>query len=248
MEEKKTPGADLENEKSVFLLMGFVVVLSLLFVAFEWRYEQEEDYPDPATLSNLFVEEAFDMEFGLPLETQSAKETEDVVLKSDKPEDILANESMEVEIEGFDVKEGPLVQKEIPDAIRNSSIVEHRKPDTAAEVKSLSDEMEQQIIPPEEVDTMPEFPGGRGALIRYIYQNLKYPSVALKQRIQGKVVCSFIIMEDGSVTDVKLEQGIYIFLDEEALRVLRVMPEWKPGMKGGKGIKMKCYVPVVFKL
>ncbi|GHS91858.1 protein TonB [Bacteroidia bacterium] len=244
MEEKKTPGADLENEKSIFLLMGFVVVLSLLFVAFEWRYEQQEDYPDPAALSNLFVEEAFDMKFELP-EEQQLPGTVGV-----EPEEVIENKPLEVEIEGFDVKNEPLISKEIPEEI-TSSVVERREKDAEEKSEHSSKEIKEtgeQPLNPEEVDTMPEYPGGRGALIRYIYQNLKYPSVALKQRIQGKVVCSFIVMEDGSIFDVKLEQSVYIFLDDEALRVLRTMPQWKPGIKNGKSVKMKCYVPIIFKL
>ena len=93
-----------------------------------------------------------------------------------------------------------------------------------------------------------EFPGGRAALIRYIYQNIQYPSVALKQRIQGRVVSSFIINEDGSISDVTLIQGVYSFLDDEVLRVLRSMPPWKPAMKDGKAVKTKGIVPIVFRL
>jgi protein TonB len=93
-----------------------------------------------------------------------------------------------------------------------------------------------------------EFPGGRVELIRYIYQNIRYPSVAIKQRIQGRVVCSFIINEDGSVSNIALIQGVYSFLDEEALRVIGIMPRWKPAMKDGKPVKTKCIVPIVFRL
>jgi TonB family protein len=93
-----------------------------------------------------------------------------------------------------------------------------------------------------------EFPGGNSAFIRYIFQNIQYPSVAIKQRIQGRVVCSFIIHQDGSISDITLIQGVYIFLDEEALRVLHSMPPWKPAIQNGKPVKSKCIVPIVFKL
>ena len=92
------------------------------------------------------------------------------------------------------------------------------------------------------------FQDGRIDIIRYIYQNINYPQLALKQRIHGRVVCSFIVNEDGSISDVNLDQGLYIFLDEEVIRVISSMPLWRPAMKDGKPIKVKYITPVVFRL
>ena len=234
MEEKKTQGANLENERPIFLLMGFVVVLSLLFVTFEWKNEQE-DYYDPALLSNLFIEEAFEMEFELP----KTEESFDEMAK------IIEEEPLSVEYDGFEVEDEPIVQKELSSEIATQEYQEQHEVGVPAE--ELTRETTEEVILTD-IDTLPEFQGGRSALIRYIHSNLKYPSVAQKQRIKGNVVCSFIINEDGSVSDVKLEKSVYIFLDDEALRVLRTMPKWKPGKKDGKSIKVKCYVPVVFEL
>ena len=236
MEEKKTQRANLENERPIFLLMGFVVVLSLLFVTFEWKNEQEEYY-DPALLSNLFIEEAFDMEFELP-------ETEK---NSGEIDEIIEEEPQTVEYEGFEVEDELLVQKDLPNEVADSH-VEHQEQSEDEKNTEESPEIKQEEITIADIDTLPEFPGGRTALIRYIHSYLKYPSAAQKQRIKGKVVCSFIVNEDGAVSDVKLEESVYIFLDDEALRVLRTMPKWKPGKKDGKSVKVKCYVPVVFEL
>ena len=107
---------------------------------------------------------------------------------------------------------------------------------------------EQDTTQIDEKNKDAEFPGGKIALIRYIYQNIQYPSVAIKQRIQGRVVSSFIINEDGSISDITLIQGVYSFLDDEVLRVLRSMPSWKPAMKDGKAVKSKVIVPIVFRL
>jgi protein TonB len=90
------------------------------------------------------------------------------------------------------------------------------------------------------------FQDGRIALLRYIYQNIQYPPLALKQRIKGRVICSFIVNEDGSISDVTLVQGIYFSLDEEVLRVIRSMPLWNPALQDGKAIKIKYIMPVVF--
>jgi protein TonB len=96
-------------------------------------------------------------------------------------------------------------------------------------------------------ETMPQFPGGQTALIRFIYENIQYPPVALKQRIEGRVWCSFIVEADGSISNIRLEESVYIFLDEEAVRVLKKMPAWSPGRTKGENVRVKIYIPIVFK-
>ena len=110
------------------------------------------------------------------------------------------------------------------------------------------EESDATATAPDEKNKNAEFPDGHTGLMRYIYQNIHYPPAALKQRIDGRVVCSFIINEDGSISDITLLRGVYVFLDEEVLRVVGSMPSWKPAMKDGKAIKSKCIMPIVFKL
>jgi protein TonB len=105
---------------------------------------------------------------------------------------------------------------------------------------------ESDTVQVDEKNKKAEFPDGRTALLRYIYQNIHYPTVAIKQRIHGRVICSFIINEDGSISDITLVQGVYSFLDDEVLRVISSMPSWNPTIKDGKAVKTKCIVPVVF--
>ena len=93
-----------------------------------------------------------------------------------------------------------------------------------------------------------QFQDGKTALLRYIYQNIHYPPEALKQRIKGRVTCSFIVNEDGSLSDITLVQGVYTLLDEEVMRVIRSMPLWNPALKDGKPVKVKYIMPVVFRL
>jgi len=116
------------------------------------------------------------------------------------------------------------------------------------EERLLMHKREQEAALIDENNKDAEFPGGNVVFIQYIYQNIQYPSVAVKQQIQGRVVCSFIVHEDGSISDITLIQGVYIFLDEEALRVLHTMPTWKPAVKDGKAVKSKVIVPIVFRL
>jgi len=128
--------------------------------------------------------------------------------------------------------------------------------ESASEEDSLLLQRETAKLNQEENDTTAideknrnaQFQDGKTALLRYIYQNIHYPPAALKQRINGRVICSFIVNEDGSLSDITLVQGVYAFLDDEVLRVIGSMPLWKPAMKEGKPIKIKYIMPVVFKL
>ena len=98
------------------------------------------------------------------------------------------------------------------------------------------------------VQQMPEFPGGGSAFIQWLTRQLRYPPLAQSQRIQGRVVVSFIVNKDGSIADVKLEKSVNAMLDREALRVIRMMPRWKPGVHNNQPCRTMVAVPVVFKI
>lgn len=98
------------------------------------------------------------------------------------------------------------------------------------------------------VQQMPEFPGGGSAFIQWLTRQLRYPPLAQSQRIQGRVVVSFIVNKDGSIADVKLEKSVNALLDREALRVIRMMPRWKPGMHNNQPCRTMVAVPVVFEI
>ena len=98
------------------------------------------------------------------------------------------------------------------------------------------------------VEQMPEFPGGQGALLKWISDHIKYPAVAEENGIQGRVVCTFVVERDGSVTDVQVARSIDPSLDKEAVRVLKQMPRWNPGKQNGSSVRVKYTVPVTFRL
>ena len=98
------------------------------------------------------------------------------------------------------------------------------------------------------VEQMPEFPGGPAALMKWLSDNIKYPAVAEENGIQGRVVCTFVVERDGSVTDVQVARSIDPSLDKEAIRVLKKMPKWIPGRQNGSAVRVKYTVPVTFKL
>ncbi|MFY8020641.1 MAG: energy transducer TonB [Bacteroidia bacterium] len=110
--------------------------------------------------------------------------------------------------------------------------------------------MEMPIITKPEFHTfteiMPEFPGGIDAMQNYIQKNLSYPKWAIENGVKGKVILSFVVMPDGSIDFTEIERGIGFGCDEEALRVLREMPKWSPGIQNGKKVAVKLILPIRF--
>ena len=100
----------------------------------------------------------------------------------------------------------------------------------------------------QQVDVMPEFPGGQNAMIQFMVDNVNYPQKAKDANIQGKVYVSFVVEKDGSVDEVKLMRGIGGGCDEEAVRVVKAMPKWVPGKKDGKYVRVSYMLPFFFKL
>lgn len=98
------------------------------------------------------------------------------------------------------------------------------------------------------VDEMPEFPGGMGELIKFIKDNTKYPSIARKDGIEGRVIVQAVIDKDGSMINCCIIRGIDPYLDKEAIRIAKLMPKWKPGKRDGKAEIVKVNFPVTFRL
>lgn len=99
------------------------------------------------------------------------------------------------------------------------------------------------------VERMPEFPGGQKALFDFLSKNVHYPRAAEKARAQGRVICQFVVNQDGTIDDVHVvKSGGHLSLDKEAVRVLKLMPKWIPGKMGGEPVRVKYTVPVNFRL
>ena len=98
------------------------------------------------------------------------------------------------------------------------------------------------------VEQMPSFPGGMGALMSWLNQNIKYPVIAAENGVQGRVIVQFVVEKDGSITDVKVAKSVDPSLDKEASRVVSAMPKWTPGKQNGSAVRVKYTVPVTFKL
>lgn len=98
------------------------------------------------------------------------------------------------------------------------------------------------------VEEMPMFPGGEKALVAYLKENLKYPTVPAENGIQGRVIVLFKVEADGSLTDVRIGGSVDPSIDREALRLVKAMPKWIPGKQDGKPVPVKFQLPITFSL
>ena len=169
----------------------------------------------------------------------AVKFTAPVIKKDDevKPEDELKTQdelmSTKTAIGALDVKGNDDANGEV---LKIKEAV--AQPEPKPEVEKVFDVVEQ----------MPSFPGGPSALMEWLSNNVKYRVVAQENGVQGRVVVSFVVERDGSITDVKVVRGVDPSLDREASRVVRAMPRWIPGKQNGSAVRVKYNVPVAFRL
>lgn len=98
------------------------------------------------------------------------------------------------------------------------------------------------------VEKVPEFPGGSEALLQFLRMNVKYPASCREKNIQGRVIVSFVVDKDGSISQIEVEKSVHPLLDAEAIRVISIMPKWNPGTQRGKPVRVKYSVPITFRL
>jgi protein TonB len=109
-------------------------------------------------------------------------------------------------------------------------------------------EIKEDNTPFTTVEVQPSFMGGNSEMYKFLGKNLKYPSAAQRANIQGKVFLSFIVEKDGSITDIETMKGIGFGCDEEAMRVVKLMPKWIAGKQNGRNVRVKFTIPVFFRL
>lgn len=236
MEIKKDRQADMESKRLTAFLLGALFTLSLFFVVFEYR-------TPPAALPDV---------------------------DTDALEEMLAE--MELGDVGIEDDRIPLVQVEplSSEAARTvvsdetagdmSESVGMRVTDTAVTVPPFvpADDEAALTLPAEPVNAgpdafrvvqdLPKFPGGSSELMRWLTLNLKYPEEAKKRKTEGEVITQFIVNTDGTISDIETVTHPGTAFENEALRVMRLMPAWEPGIQDGKPCRTMVRIPIVFKL
>jgi protein TonB len=117
---------------------------------------------------------------------------------------------------------------------------------TVSAQKTVVAKKNQQVF--DVVEKMPEYPGGQAALFEYLQKNVKYPADAEKKKVEGRVLVTFVVNTDGSITDIEVVRKTFPSLDAEAVRVISGMPRWKPGEQKGQKVRVKYTVPLTFRL
>ena len=225
MQLKKSQKASLEDKKVVYVLMGFVFVLSLCYVALEWTEKEVTKY------------EVADMEFTFEEEVEIQQTTQETTPPPPPPpvQEVEVLNVVEDDVETESIKINTEDDKDVEVVI-------------AAPVEAPVEEEEEEVVFVV-VETMPEFPGGQQALFKYLSENVKYTVIAQENGIQGRVICQFVVNKDGSIVEVEVvRSGGDASLDKEAVRVIKSMPKWKPGKQRGKAVRVKYTVPVNFRL
>lgn len=228
MEIKKTPKANLENKKSSWLLVGYVIVLVFMFVAFEWTKRDVR-----IDMSGAITENVFEQDMEIPI--------------TEQPEPVAPPPPEAPQIAEV------LTIMENDENVVETSITSSEETGETYEIKHVPAAIEEEIPEEEEifeiVEETPQFPnGGMVGLMQYLGKNIKYPTLAQETGTQGRVTIQFVVNKDGSIVDVKVLRGVDPYLDKEAVRVVSSMPKWKPGKQRGKPVRCKFTVPVTFKL
>lgn len=134
---------------------------------------------------------------------------------------------------------------------QDASQTEDAKEEVVAPVSPEAKEAPADSTAKEDVfmvaEQMPEFPGGMKEMLKFLQENVKYPENAMKNNVQGRVIVQFVVEKDGTPTEFKVLRSVDPDLDAEALRVMKAMPKWKPGMQKGQVVRVKFTVPVSFK-
>lgn len=138
------------------------------------------------------------------------------------------------------------VAREIGEQIPEVAEVQQKAEAKASDATAPADTTKNVVY--DVTETMPQFPGGQGVLMKYLAANIKYPASAVKAKKQGRVLVTFVIQKDGSVTNARIARSVDPELDAEALRIVKAMPNWTPGTQDGKPVNVKYIIPVKFSL
>ncbi len=198
------------------------------------------------------------------IEEEVEEQEEDEIVYEVQPEEQLVAEETVMNSEKFTAYEmeddAPEQVTKTQDEVAQSDVAigaidYDQGSDEAEHVLKVNEKVVDEVPPAVEetkifevVEQMPSFPGGDAALMQFLSKNIKYPVVAEENGIQGRVIATFVVERDGSISDVKVVKSVDPSLDKEAIRVLKSMPKWIPGKQNGSAVRVKYTVPVTFRL
>lgn len=222
MEVKKSESADLDNRKTTFTLLGLAITLAIVWFSFEYKtYDRDK----------------IEIQQNVMLDDE-----EDVVLQTKRqeppppPPPPQQTTIIEIVQDNIEVDDDLNIDAETDD-------------DEEIEEQIIIDEEEGEIQEEEIfvfVEDQPAYPGGDEARLNYLRENITYPEIAKESGVQGTVYVTFVVEKDGSISHVKVLRGIGGGCDEEAVRVIKNMPNWKPGKQRGRPVRAQFNMPIRF--
>ena len=237
------------------MLLVFAVIIAIMAavaakVAIENAFPKKVAMETDVELSKLAQKKEAKVEKKAPVKVEEQKVVEKVkssvkftppVIKKDsevKPEEELKSQEdlnkTKTAIGSFDVKGNDEAGGEV---LKAKEVIAQPEPPKEEETKVF-----------DVVEVMPSFPGGQAALFEWLSKNIKYPVVAEENGVQGRVIVTFVVERNGSITDVQVVKSVDPSLDKEAVRVVKAMPHWIPGKQNGSAVRVKFTVPVTFRL
>ena len=220
MDIKKYPKYDIEQKRGIFFRIGIIFSLLVVLVGFQWKCNNDNNTFDGLQVmasSNYYADEE------MPTVNQYT------------PEVPLPEITLKPKTDLIEIVENKTT--ETSTSVNNDNIS-----NTPGDKTGIGKEGEIFI----RVQEPPSFPGGEAARVKYLQTNVRYPYIARSYKIKGTVYISFVIETDGSVSNIKIIRGIGGGCDEEAARVVNIMPRWTPGRQHGKPVRVQIVMPLTF--
>ena len=228
MEVKKSEKASLENKRLLFVEIGFVIALGVVLFAFEWSSKEKKVSTLDAGNQEIIEEELVPITQETP---PPPPEINQIPVLSDQ-----------IDIVDDDIKVEDNILNLEDDASLGVEIMDYKE-EVEEEV------VEEEAIPFQLVEQKPSFNGGdANEFSKWVMQHLSYPEIAKENGVQGRVMLSFKVNADGTVSNVKVLRGVDASLDKEAVRVVSSSPKWKPGRQRDRAVPVTYTFPVIFQL
>ena len=228
MEVTKTPKASLENKRTLFIEIGLIVALAVVYIAFNWTSKDVQ--VSTLEAENQVVQE----EEIIPITQETPPpppEAPKIPVLSDQID--IVDDEIEVDNDFLSLEDSDDMGVEIMDYVENVQ----------------EEVVEEEAIPFQLVEEKPSFMGGdANQFSAWVNKRLVYPEIAKENGVQGRVTLQFTVEKDGSVTKVKVLRGVGPSLDKEAVRVVSMSPKWKPGKQRDRAVPVTYTFPVYFQL
>lgn len=222
MEAKKSKEADLERSKFSFFSIGLLVVSACILMAFTYKLA------DPEARNEVVQDNSMQAE--IPEDFEMPEDEIEPEPEQAPPPPII--EEIEIVEDDEEIEEIDLGMDDIPE--------------------DPPEEVEEVVVEKEEIyefaEVEPTFPGGEGAMMQWIQENIVYPQLSIEMQEQGIVYTQFVVSKTGKIESVKIIRGVSDALDTEAKRIVRKMPKWTPGEQAGKKVNVRYTLPIHFRL